>query len=72
MKRLNSNKLTGEFLARGGVWSKDICSAQNFPDLQSAIGAQQEAKVENVEIVLIPQETVDNFDETLPLGRKRR
>jgi hypothetical protein len=72
MKRLICNKSTQEFLSAGGIWSKEISSAQNFSDYPSAITAQRESRLENLQIVLIMEALPNHLEEMLPLVRRPR
>jgi hypothetical protein len=72
MKRMICNKSTGEFLSTGGLWAPEMSSARNFPDYDSAIAAQNESQLENLQIVLITEHLSANLEEAPALSHRRR
>lgn len=68
MKRLIRNKTTKEFFQFGGTWTQDAQFARNFDDIRSVVKAEQEYRLQNVELVLLMGDKPSKYDVILPLG----
>jgi hypothetical protein len=72
MKRLIRNKLTKKYFRRDGTWTTDTAAAREFLDIRSVVKAEQEHKLQNVELVLLMGEKPDRYDIVLQLGTSAR
>ena len=66
MKRLIRNKLTGEYFTRNGTWTKNIGSAQDFPNVRFIVDAEQEHSLQQFEVVLLASSRPGRYDVVIP------